>query len=230
MQPILLRRRAATAPFSPANIAGLEGWWKASDLALADGAAVSSWTDRSGNGNDLVQVVGAGQPLYKTNVLNGQPVVRFDGIDDNLHAAFTALAQPNTIIGVLKLAATTAKWVWDSFNDGSHRNGLEIKAGPVWALYAGSAEPSFGVPETTNAHVIVARYNGASSFGRVDGAQTALATPGAHTLGGFQLGGHTTGANFVAADFAEVLLYNSAPSGAELAAIEAYLKALYGTP
>ena len=42
---------AVTAPsaFSPTDLSGLLGWWKADALGLSDGATVTSWTDSSGN-------------------------------------------------------------------------------------------------------------------------------------------------------------------------------------
>lgn len=60
---------------------GLYAWWRADDAGSSDGDAVSSWSDRSGNGYTLSQGTGAKQPTYKTNILDGEPVVRFDGGD-----------------------------------------------------------------------------------------------------------------------------------------------------
>lgn len=59
---------------------GLTGLY-ASDLALADGAAVSSWTDRYG-GVNAVQATGSMQPTFRNPSLFGAvPAVRFDGGD-----------------------------------------------------------------------------------------------------------------------------------------------------
>lgn len=65
----------------PDAVDTLEGWWKASALSLSDNDAVSSWVDSSGNGNTAAQATGANQPTYKTNIVNSQPVVRFDSTD-----------------------------------------------------------------------------------------------------------------------------------------------------
>lgn len=71
------------------------GWWKAADLALADGTAVSSWTDASGNSRTLTQATGANQPVLKTAITPaGGKVVRFDGANDVLKTA--AFANPTT--------------------------------------------------------------------------------------------------------------------------------------
>ena len=60
---------------------GLSLWFNAESLAatLADGAAVAAWTDDSGNGRHALQATVANRPVFQTNVLNGLPVVRFDG-------------------------------------------------------------------------------------------------------------------------------------------------------
>jgi len=60
------------------------GWWPANCLewyGLEDNDPVGTWPDQSGNSYDLVQAVGGNKPTYKINILNGHPVVRFDGGD-----------------------------------------------------------------------------------------------------------------------------------------------------
>lgn len=52
-----------------------------------DGTPVSSWKDLSDNANNADQATVGNQPLFKTNILNGEPVVRFDGVDDRLEIA-----------------------------------------------------------------------------------------------------------------------------------------------
>jgi lysophospholipase L1-like esterase len=56
-------------------------WLKADALALANAAAVTSWTDSSGFGRHATQATADRQPTFRTGVLNSQPVVRFDGGD-----------------------------------------------------------------------------------------------------------------------------------------------------
>lgn len=45
---------------------------------LSDGDSVSTWLDSSGFANHVTQS-GTSRPVYKTNILNGRAVVRFDG-------------------------------------------------------------------------------------------------------------------------------------------------------
>lgn len=68
------------SPPTPANPAAV--WW-ADDLALSDGAAVSSWTDRV-NGRTVSQAASGNRPLFRAAGLNGRPSVQFDGVNDYL--------------------------------------------------------------------------------------------------------------------------------------------------
>jgi len=66
--------------FSPDDISGLEWWLDADALSgLNDGETVETFTDQSGEGNDFERQ--NGDPTYRTGVLNGKSVVRFDGND-----------------------------------------------------------------------------------------------------------------------------------------------------
>ena len=68
--------------FSPASLPSLVLWLDASVITgLSDDDPVTTWADLSGAGLDAVQAVEAKQPKYKTSIINGLPVVRFDGGD-----------------------------------------------------------------------------------------------------------------------------------------------------
>lgn len=67
--------------FDPLNLSPLI-WLDANDLS---GSSVSSWTDRSGNGNDVSQNSSGFQPVWSANALkSGFPGITFDGTDDKL--------------------------------------------------------------------------------------------------------------------------------------------------
>ncbi len=51
-------------------------WLDADNLNLSDGANVTTWPDSSGYGNDAVSATGR-EPVFKTGIVNGKPVVRF---------------------------------------------------------------------------------------------------------------------------------------------------------
>lgn len=86
----------------PDGITGLHGWYKADAITgLSNGAAVTQWNDSSGFVNHAAQATGTNQPTYQTNVINGLPVVRFDGGTDRLVITNTdMLAITNNAAGI----------------------------------------------------------------------------------------------------------------------------------
>lgn len=79
--------KAQTGPGGVGSTSNIETWLDASTISGADNDPISSWTDISGNGNNATQGTGSFQPTLKTGVLNGLPVIRFDGTDDRLDFA-----------------------------------------------------------------------------------------------------------------------------------------------
>jgi prepilin-type N-terminal cleavage/methylation domain-containing protein len=63
---------------------GLQLWISADSLNLFDGNSVGTWSDLSGRGNNVVQVTGSKQPTFRANILNGKPIVRFDGTSSEM--------------------------------------------------------------------------------------------------------------------------------------------------
>ena len=67
---------------------GLKMWLPAHKLTgLSDDDPLTTWTDSSPNNNDASQSSATLKPLYKTNILNGKPVIRFDGTDDYMNVS-----------------------------------------------------------------------------------------------------------------------------------------------
>lgn len=59
-------------------------WLEASLITgKSDGDTVSTWTDASGHGYDAT-VGSLASPIYKTNIVNGKPIVRFNGTTQGL--------------------------------------------------------------------------------------------------------------------------------------------------
>ena len=63
-------------------------WLDASNInykqnaGINDGDAIAEWKDLSGNGNHGVQSATGKQPVVSTTLLNNQPLIEFDGVDD----------------------------------------------------------------------------------------------------------------------------------------------------
>lgn len=102
--PSLLRQQYPdiAAASTPDDLPGLALWFKADALALADGAAVATWADASGNtGRDATQGTAGNRPVCKTNQLGGKPVVRFSAAASQ-HLTVPYGGEPGTIIVVGK--------------------------------------------------------------------------------------------------------------------------------
>jgi len=72
--------------WTPAELPNKALWLDAADAAsvVLNGAAVSQWNDKSGNGRNVAQANATYKPNYATASLNGNPSITFDGSDDYL--------------------------------------------------------------------------------------------------------------------------------------------------
>src|SRR2546426_3011074 len=141
------------------TIPNLKVWLDASQLTgLVDGDPVGTWADQSGNGYDATQSVAAKKPTYKTNILNARPVVRYDGVDDDLGTSFS-VAQPITILAVLKhLSGSVTGNQSVAVGDVSTYGLLAKNATPdTIALFGGSLLT--GGTLDANAHVVIGVLN-----------------------------------------------------------------------
>jgi hypothetical protein len=91
----------ASADLLPSEITGLVEWLEADALTLNDNDAVATWTATVGN--NATQGTEGNRPLFKTNVVNSLPAVRFDGTNDIL--SFAALGSALTQFTVFAVVA-----------------------------------------------------------------------------------------------------------------------------
>lgn len=87
-QTMLLARNSVFR--QPAALTDVALWFRASDLAGADGSSVSTWTARTGQ--TATQGTGSQQPTLQTSEVNGRSAVQSDQTDDamSLSAAVSA--------------------------------------------------------------------------------------------------------------------------------------------
>ncbi len=220
-----------TDGFDPSSISNLAMWEKADAITgVSNGGAVATWSDSSGNGRDLTQATSGNRPTYQTNVVNGKPVVRFSAASSQHITNSTNFTTPVTVIYVGKqtgganqrvLTSVGNNWLlgfWNGAKNVAYLNG--------WV--AGAGVP--GSPATdTSWHVYSAVETGSLSSVYGDGTLLAsnasgVAGPNGISIGCWAFSGVTECSN---ADVAEVLVYNSALSGNDRAAIENYLNRKY---
>lgn len=237
---------AYSAPGPP--VAGYVAWYDASDLAsiTESGGAVSQWNDKSGNGHHVSQSTAAQKPTTGTRTQNSLNVIDFQGTnsggsDDTLEVTGRTIAsQPGTVFLVAK-------------GDGGHTNNqgfidggapssssstrwvvyMDTPGALKWAVYAGSGPISSVAGVDNVAHQFTAIVNGASSSLRIDGSSVASGNAGSNNLtNGIRFGSYQTGNPQGNLDgwIAEVIIYPSALGSTDRDAVEAYLKAKWGTP
>jgi hypothetical protein len=164
---------------------------------LSDGNAISQWDDASRSGWNATQTTGALQPLYKTGIQGGQPIVRFDGAGttatgDRLINSSVSAAQTFSALAVFQLSSadTGGAIIFDSFSN------------VACALYTGTGGDSpnnFSIIAATAGRTVAARNNDwniaacqfsqATSFGSFNGTKTTVsATIGANSLTGISIG------------------------------------------
>jgi hypothetical protein len=76
---------AQTGPGGVGNSSSNGLWLRADALNQVDGSTVSAWPDNSGNNNNAIQATAGKEPLfYNTSGVNNQPIIRFDGNNDEM--------------------------------------------------------------------------------------------------------------------------------------------------
>lgn len=138
--------------FTPKKVSGLLAWYDAANvgsvyqsaggsLATADGDPVGQWQDLSGNGYHWAQASGTNKPAFRTNVKNGRPVIRFDGVNDYMSisgsaSAMKALHTGNSSVFVVfncsSLAAT--RFLYDSTNASGSNTGSYLRVNTTGAF------------------------------------------------------------------------------------------------
>lgn len=238
------RRFRSRGGFTPDKIPGLTVWLMADvgvfqDVAMtipavADGSSVQGWQDQSGNSNSPTNA--ASPPTLQNgagDLINGLPVVRFDGINDYLVAAFgAALNQPNHIFMSGKQVTWTSN---DTIFDAKTGNAARLyqkTLSPRIALYAGlAAQPENNDYTVATAKLIECLFNGAASSIIVNAGAAAIGNPGASAMDGLTLAAFSSGiAAWGNVDIGEFLVYDGAVSGSDLTNLRAYFTTRWGVP
>jgi hypothetical protein len=236
-------------PFSPTSLAGLTGWWDASDsdtlfdassggsLSSADGA-VGRWEDKSGNGRHFTQSVSGSRPVRKTSIQNGRDAIRLDGSDDALEgsvAISSFVSATASTVFVVARAASASSVVLDSdsahgFFDAGSSYGSSGFVGSYAAFAFGQqpAAPSIAY-SVGDWKALTTRHGDGSLEIRLNGASATSASVSSRL---FLTVPMNVGVNFVGqffdGDVGEIIAYNVALSTPDREAVEAYLIEKWG--
>lgn len=227
------------APGFDASAHGTLAWWLRGDDVTLNGADVSSWNDKSGNGRHFTQGTPAQQPLFVASAINSRPGVQFDAgnseflacVADLNAAGFTGL---ETFIVLQKNEdppATTAKAGLWRVGTGT-QTVVPFTDGVFYDSFGSTVRKTTGNPATSIASPAV--YNVVSIAGEwtsfVNGDQhytTATNTFGIQT-GATNVRLGPSASNFLDGVVCEWLTYEGKLGAPDKAAVEAYLAARYG--
>ena len=214
-----------TQPFSPLDLSPAL-WLDASDTATitASSGSVSQWDDKSVNGRNVTQGTAAAQPTTGSATLNGLNVLSFDG--DWLRATGFTVNQPDWVWIVMDADAMAV--AFDSANVSNRQH---------WYAALGALSPTrlFAGTETTSNsqntawQIAGCRFNGASSYVRVNEVDGSTVNPGSQSMNGFTLGqNHNNGGAPSQGKIAEVIIIPGTPSVSDISNLETYLKDKWG--
>jgi len=209
------------ASVSPTLVSGMTAWWVTP--AGSDGDAVGIVFDSSGVGNNLF----GGDSTLKNNIINGLPVLRFDGINDGFIVNSPMVSQPGTIFVVAKPGASITYFI---INETATQ--MTVDASGFFEINGGVTLTD-AIDHRGAFHVFTAKFNGASSAIYVDGVQTASGNAGTGGWSGpTSLMNNTSllGSTYSTGDIAEIIAYNTALSNTDRELVEFYLKTKYATP
>ncbi|HYG78294.1 MAG TPA: autotransporter-associated beta strand repeat-containing protein [Planctomycetota bacterium] len=194
---------------------------------------VGMWRDKSGNGRHATQATAANQPTFRTAILNGRSVVRFDGTNDQLNLDLTSVAGQQYTIYVLEgklgtkannhfLGTTPA-----NTNQGMHF-GYRSDNTYTLAQWANDLNYTNNAITYTGTQVFRTWTNILDTSGhriQLNGTPVAAntnTTPFTTTTNGRL--GNGPNADFYIGDIAELLVYNSALSASAQQAVLTYLQ------
>lgn len=210
----------------PSDVAGLQFWVKADAGITKDGSdLVSQWDDQSGNARNLTEATN--QPLWVAALVNGLPAVRFDGTNDRLLSGAFTVAQPLTVFIVSKnVTHTNADRLFAS-STGTTTPQLLQRAGPNLTLQSNNLDGATVATDTTSYHLYKCVFNGTSSvIAKDNGTDQTNANNLSGSISQIELAARNAG-NWGNVEVAEMAVYNSAISGADLTNLLSYFRVRY---
>lgn len=222
-------------------------WLKADAITgLVNGAAVSAWTDSSGNGFNATQGTASRRPTYVTGAMNGLPVVRFNAASSNYLSFNRPVEDDFTIFCVFR--SSQGFGTGTQFYQGAGLvngevpftvNDFGMSLNTNGYVLAGTGNPDVTIVSSNSGfnnnqpHIVTfkrTRSTGALEL-LVDGVAQGTTTGGNQSLTSVSqlvIGTQQTLINYLTGDIAEVKIYDSALSPTDRAAEDNALKCKYG--
>jgi hypothetical protein len=217
---------ASPATAAPPVTADLKLHLDASQLTgLSDGATVTTWTDMSGQNN---HATATGTPIYKPGVLNGQPVIRFNGASGFTTADLSSQFPSAATVFIATTINTDNAYTLVKANPGVDE----------WWRYDGNGNSYPGVfrgnrleaycPMPNSGSHLFAISSSASAWEMAINGDSKGVAGGNYNAGGALVIGNGSSGGGLNGDIAEVLIYSRVLSAEETNAVGYFLEAKYG--
>lgn len=218
---------AGSVIFTPSSVSGQLLWLQADSItSLSDGDPVSTWNDSSSNANNTTGTTTT-RPLYKTAIINGLPVVRFDGTDDFLALGSALSNQAWHVFAVVRSIGTSTRTLLGGAT-GSFQYRTNLLKQEV--LKGSTASIGSSTSDVTTPAVISASYATPNAAFYLNGAADGTASSAqTFTANVVRVGRSTvsTGEPY-ANDIAELIVYNAVLSAGNRGSVTTYLGAKWG--
>ena len=208
--------------------------------SATDGGSVDSWINQQINPGciDLNQTTVSKMPTYRTNALNFNSIVEFDGSGDQLDRSVLGsdifAASNNTIFFVHKYYSGVVYFKWEQGSSGN-RVGFENNGGSTrfdFPTDAANNQTIGSFPFNSSGQIVTSTTNGSTSTLRNMGVQN-ISNPTTGALNTSFTSDLSIGENVSFSvpsqvDFAEVIIYNETLSSTDQNKVESYLAVKYG--
>ncbi len=219
-------------------------WVKSSDITgLSDGDYIATWSDASGNSNDLTQSNNSYKPVFKTGILNGYAAVRFQSTNNRLiHNSFSDFPTSAVTVFIVNKNNNESSDGIFSYASSASDNDLLLYSSNDYNIYRGGTHLSSNVAgNDNNWHIIDFSWkssggttklwkDGSQGYSSTMAASTSITAGGCLAIAAEQ---DAVNGNYAAnqthnGDFTEIIVYNMELNDAQRIIVANYLAAKYG--
>lgn len=207
-------------------------WYDISQLTgLSDGQSVQTLTNLRGPTRNAIQNTTSSRPIYRTNRINGKPILEFNGSSDFMKTVYqVTVKQPNSYFIVYRHYKQGIGW--QALFDSNASVGRQIynNLSNQRNLYA-NTDVGSGTVFSNNFELATIGFNFSNTNLRINGNSIYTTNVGNSPQDGLTLSARfsaPTSPNYGKVDFAEFIAYDRLVTGTERTNIENYLINKYG--
>ncbi|MFC1771069.1 hypothetical protein ACFLZV_04190, partial [Candidatus Margulisiibacteriota bacterium] len=234
----------------PGSVSGAVLWLSSADrgsLSVSGNNKVRTWIDKSGSDRSVTQTNETYKPEFITNLLNGKPMLRFDGSDDRLSDTNLPLIPTDNsvaifVVFILKGNPTSQGAIFAQYPDSNDATNhyimvdnydgedpdIHIFVYDQWPPGGGYLVSGTDTIGKEHAYLVSTILDGSDRNLHINGVLMASDSSSIETYGGatptrFDIGRGAAVTNCLNGDIAELIIYDSDLSNSEREQVEKYL-------